>query len=96
MLSNISVGRDVNKNALEAIQMFSAATTVNCFHKTRTVVEDKCESKADMVNWQHLCQKPDVVVPLDFIGVDAIVVQELREDDETVFEILTERNGIWQ
>lgn len=62
------MGSDANINILEAIQLLnaaqrtlSAATVVNCFHKSGVVLQDYCESESesdtDMVNsWQNLCQ----------------------------------------
>jgi len=42
---SIPVGCDIHINILEAIQMYSAATTANCFHKAGIVLQDtrECE-----------------------------------------------------
>jgi hypothetical protein len=63
-----------------ALRTLSALTIVNSFHKTKTVLQDKCKSETEsgsdaniVNNWQHLCHKPHAEVTLDdFIGVDTM------------------------
>lgn len=87
MFINNSVGRGANINILEAIHLLSAAkrtssaaTIVQCFHKTGIIPQDKCEiesgSDVDLAkNWQHLGQKLNADAEFDgFIHVDDDVI----------------------
>lgn len=70
-----------------------------CTKPAGAVPQDECNSDSDVFmvkNWQHLCQKLNVQAILDvFICVKnnaAIVAAEVTGDD-TLLQILTERNG---